>query len=134
MDLLQVLVLRSGLRYPVPTTADGGALQKLLQHLRQCGLVYHRLIFSRCRWRAADRSRALHSLSRMERQRANVPFPHIGHALVAYIGRRFLDALQVDFRIRPITTELGRSSLRCQHTRRCGARWRAAGGRNDRDE
>jgi len=55
---VQVNVFRLGVLHPVPATADGGALQAPLQHVRQSLRLHRRLLRPPVRRRAAAQSEA----------------------------------------------------------------------------
>ena len=118
----------SGLRHSVPSTAGGGALQKVLQHVRKRSLLRHRLHLPCSRWGAVDRPGTVHLLPGLERRRAAVSIPHVGHGPVADFGRGLFPADAIHLRIGQTSAQLGRAALRGQHPRRCGSGGGASGG------
>jgi len=78
-------VLRPRLRDPVPAAADGGALQGLLQHLRQSIGVHNCLRGADQRWRASDGLARADPLPRLQRghRHTDVPVQDAGDAVVA---------------------------------------------------
>jgi len=77
-------VFRSGVLHPVSPTADGGALQAPLQHVRQPLRLHRRLHGPPVRRRTDARSARPHPLPRLQERRATLPLPHHVHAPLAY--------------------------------------------------
>lgn len=80
-----VNVLGLGLRDPVPAVTDGGALQGLLQHLRQPVSVHNRLPSTHQRWRADDGAAPVNTVPGLRRGDidAKVPIQDDGDVDVA---------------------------------------------------
>ena len=93
LDVVQVDVFGPGVRDPVPSAADGGPLQRPLQHLRQSVGLLRRPPGAGVRRRVTPRLACLHQVPRLGRGRAapTLPLQNYGHAHVSlHAGRRFL--------------------------------------------
>lgn len=127
--LLQVNVLRSRVRHPVPAAVDGGPLQGILQHLRQPRSLHHRF----CRqdiWRRTHN--VLASTNQIPGLRrgnsdAAVSVQDVLHATVAYHSGGSLLVDQVGLRDGSVGPRIRFLPLRCQYSRR-----RGEGGRTER--